>query len=164
LRFVETSFRQTFHFHSLRMRYEASEGSMLIDVSTVASLELIQNLHNAKSEACLFGLLNQTQTKMGARLLRNNILQPLTEGPALNSRFDALEELTTREEIFFGTRAGSSHPIPPMSLCLLIMLTALKEFLDIDRLLTWVRNCVVLCHFRLTCQTFSLLSSPSTQH
>jgi len=94
------------------MRYEASEGSMLIDVSTVASLELIQNLHNAKSEACLFGLLNQTQTKMGARLLRNNILQPLTEVPALNSRFDALEELTTKEEIFFGIRAGLPHHFP----------------------------------------------------
>ena len=117
LSFVETSLKQSFHYHSLRMRYEASEGSMLIDVSTVASLELIQNLHDAKSKACLFGLLNQTQTIMGARLLRNNILQPLTEEPALNSRFDALEELTTREEIFFGIRAGLLYCLSDVASC-----------------------------------------------
>jgi DNA mismatch repair protein MSH4 len=91
------------------MRYEPSEGSMMIDVSTVASLELIQNLQNVRSEACLFGLLHQTQTQMGARILRNNILQPLTTEAVLNVRLDALEELTTNEEMFFGVRAGLWH-------------------------------------------------------
>jgi len=88
------------------MRYEPSEGSMMIDVSTVASLELIQNLQNTKSEACLFGLLHQTQTQMGSRLLRNNILRPLTNEETLDIRFEALEELTTNEEMFFAVRAG----------------------------------------------------------
>ena len=43
---------------------------------------------------------------MGARLLRNNILQPLTDPEVLNTRYMAVEELTTKEEMFFATRAG----------------------------------------------------------
>ena len=95
---------------------------MMIDVSTIYSLELVQNLHNAKSRDCLFGLLNETLTPMGSRLLRSNILQPLTDPETLNTRYDALEELTTKEEMFFGTRA------------------ALKGFLDADKILTTVNN------------------------
>jgi DNA mismatch repair protein MSH4 len=79
---------------------------MMIDVSTIYSLELVQNLQNSKSRDCLFGLLNETQTPMGSRLLRSNILQPLTDPDTLNGRYDALEELTTKEEMFFATRAG----------------------------------------------------------
>lgn len=41
-------------------------GSMLIDFSTVHSLELIQNFTNPKSMDSLFGLLNNTNTAMGA--------------------------------------------------------------------------------------------------
>jgi DNA mismatch repair protein MSH4 len=100
-----------FSYHSLRMRYEPSEGSMMIDVSTIHSLELVQNLQNPKSKDCLFGLLNETQTAMGARLLRNNILQPLTDPDVLNTRYLAVDELTTKEEMFFATRAGLASSV-----------------------------------------------------
>ncbi|KAF2206079.1 hypothetical protein GQ43DRAFT_406197 [Delitschia confertaspora ATCC 74209] len=118
VKYIELGLSITFPFHSLRVKYEPSEGSMMIDVSTVRSLELIQNLQNAKSRDCLFGLLNETLTLMGSRLLRSNILQPLTDPETLSTRFDALEELTTKEDMFFATRA------------------ALKNFLDVDRVLT----------------------------
>lgn len=81
---------------------------MVIDASTIYSLELVQNLQNPKSRDCLFGLLNETLTPMGSRLLRSSILQPLTDVEILNTRHDALEELTTKEEVFFATRAGWS--------------------------------------------------------
>lgn len=98
----------TFAMHSLRVRYQPSEGSMLIDLSTIQSLELIQNINNPKSRDCLFGLLNETQTPMGSRLLRSNILQPSTlKEDVLDLRYDALEELTTKEEMFFGVRQGA---------------------------------------------------------
>lgn len=79
---------------------------MMIDVSTIYSLELVQNVQNPKSKDCLFGLVNETLTPMGARLLRNNILQPLTDPDVLNTRYAAVEDLTTKEELFFATRAG----------------------------------------------------------
>ena len=115
---MELSLAKTFPMHSLRIKYEASEGSMMIDLLTIRSLELNQNLQNPKSKDCLFGLLNQTLTPMGSRLLRSNILQPLTDVGTLENRYEALEELTIKEEMFFGTRA------------------ALKPFLDLDKTLT----------------------------
>ena len=93
----------------MRIKYEPSEGSMMIDLSTIYSMELIQNLQNAKSKDCLFGLLNHTLTPMGSRLLRANILQPLTERDVLERRYDALDELVTKEEMYFATRQGV-HP------------------------------------------------------
>lgn len=79
---------------------------MMIDLATIHSLELIQNLQNPRSKDCLFGLLNQTLTPMGARRLKSNVLQPSTECGTLEKRFDALEELATKEDIFFAVRHG----------------------------------------------------------
>ena len=118
LKFVELSMCKTFPAHSLRIRYEASEGSMTIDLSTIRALELNQNLQNPKSKDCLYGILNETSTPMGSRLLRSNVLQPLTDEQTLDTRYDALEELSSKEETFFATRA------------------ALKPILDADKILT----------------------------
>ncbi|KAF2441187.1 hypothetical protein P171DRAFT_419370 [Karstenula rhodostoma CBS 690.94] len=118
LKYIELGLGVKFPYHSLRMKYEPSEGSMMIDVSTIYSLELVQNLHNPKSKDCLFGLLNETQTPMGARLLRSNVLQPLTDTDTLNKRYDAVDELQTKEDMFYGTRS------------------ALKNILDADKILT----------------------------
>lgn len=79
---------------------------MMIDLSTIASLELIQNLQNPKSKDCLYGLLNETETPMGARILRSNIMQPSTDREMLEDRYSALEELTTKEEVFHNVRLG----------------------------------------------------------
>lgn len=78
----------------------------MIDLSTIVSLELIQNLQNSKSKDCLFGLLNETLTPMGSRLLRSNILQPSTEPSKLSARYDAIDELATKEEMFYSVRQG----------------------------------------------------------
>lgn len=80
---------------------------MLIDLSTVSSLELIKNLQNSKSRDCLLGLLNETLTPMGARLLKSNILQPPTELEKITGRHDAVAELSSKEEIFYATRTGA---------------------------------------------------------
>ena len=79
----------------------------MIDLSTVRSLELIQNLQNARSKECLYGLLNQTLTPMGARLLKSNLLQPSTDRDTLEDRYDALSELERREDVFFAVRQGT---------------------------------------------------------
>lgn len=120
LKYIELGLGVRFPIHSLRMKYESSEGSMVIDVSTIHSLELVQNLQNYRSSNCLFGLLNETQTPMGARLLRSNILQPLTDPEVLSTRYDAVDELQVKEDMFYAIRA------------------ALKNFLDADKILTTV--------------------------
>jgi len=91
---------------------------MMIDLSTIASLELIQNLQNATSKDCLFGLLNETLTPMGSRFLRSNILQPSTDAVKLEERFRALEELATKEEMFFAVREGRHSESNSIVVCL----------------------------------------------
>ncbi|KAI0898154.1 DNA mismatch repair protein-like protein MutS [Annulohypoxylon nitens] len=117
--YVELSCRISIATHSLRVSYRPSENTMMIDISTIHSLELIQNLQNAKSKDCLFGLLNETLTPMGSRMLRSNILQPSCQVEnTLVPRYDALDELTVKEDMFFEIRK------------------ALKGFTDMEKLLT----------------------------
>lgn len=119
IKFVELSCRVSILPHSLRVRYQPSEDTMMIDISTIHSLELIQNLQNAKSKDCLFGLLNETLTPMGSRMLRSNILQPSCQvDNTLMPRYDAVDELTVKEDMFFEIRK------------------ALKGFVDVEKLLT----------------------------
>ncbi|KAL4988208.1 DNA mismatch repair protein MutS [Aspergillus falconensis] len=118
LRYVELELNRIFASHSLRIRFQPSQGSMSIDLRTIISLGLIQNLHNVKSNDNLSGLLNETLTPMGARLLMANILQPSTEAAKLTARYEAVEDLSTKQEMFFAVRQ------------------ALKGFLDADKVLT----------------------------
>lgn len=118
LKYIELGLGKTFLQHSLRIKYEPSEGSMMIDLATIQSLELVQNIQHSRSRDCLFGLLNETLTPMGGRLLRSNILQPTTDPDTLRKRYDAVEELSTKEDMFFAVRQ------------------ALKPSLDADKILT----------------------------
>ncbi|KAI0135347.1 muts domain V-domain-containing protein [Daldinia grandis] len=119
VKYIELSCRVSIMSHSLRVKYQPSENTMMIDISTIHSLELIQNLQDAKSKDCLFGLLNETLTPMGSRMLRSNILQPSCQvDNTLTPRYDALDELTVKEDMFFEIRK------------------ALKGFVDVEKLLT----------------------------
>ncbi|KND89999.1 MutS protein [Tolypocladium ophioglossoides CBS 100239] len=119
MKYIEHQLAISFAPHSLRILYQPSEDTMMIDISAIQSLEIMQNIRNSKSKACLYGLLNHTSTPMGARMLRSNILQPPTRQDSfIDPRYDALEELTTKEEMFREIRK------------------ALKLFHDVERLLT----------------------------
>jgi len=80
----------------------------MIDMSTIHALELIQNIQNPKSKASLFGLMNETLTPMGRRLLRSCILQPTTQTDVLTQRYDALSELSRKEDMFCQIRQSTS--------------------------------------------------------
>ncbi|KAI2793348.1 hypothetical protein POX_b03402 [Penicillium oxalicum] len=118
MRYIEIELERTFAARSLRIRFEPCEGSMVIDLTTIVSLELIQNRQDVKSKDCLFGLLNATTTPMGARLLRANVLQPSTERVKLTARYNAVEDLSTKQDMFVSVRQ------------------ALKGFVDADKVLT----------------------------
>ncbi|KIK43853.1 hypothetical protein CY34DRAFT_680561 [Suillus luteus UH-Slu-Lm8-n1] len=99
-KFVETRLNTRFSACSLRIRYIPVEGTMMIDPETVRNLELINNQTRKKSSHSLFGVLNHTYTAMATRLLRTNILAPLTAQSALDARLDAVEELIHSEDRF----------------------------------------------------------------
>ncbi|KAL7924326.1 muts domain V domain-containing protein [Trichoderma austrokoningii] len=100
MKYIDRQFNVTFSPQSLRIGYQPSEDTMMIAIPAIQSLEVMRNLKHAKSKECLFGLLNHTITPMGARVLRNNMLQPPTNyDEFIKPRYDALEELITNEEI-----------------------------------------------------------------
>lgn len=109
MNYIERSFSIEFAQNTLRIQYRLMDDTMMIDMSVFKSLEIMQNLQDPKSKDCLFGLLNNTLTPMGARILRNNILQPTTQVDGyLTPRYDALEELTSIEDMYLETRKGKN--------------------------------------------------------
>ncbi|MEO7103333.1 MAG: DNA mismatch repair protein MutS [Gemmatimonadaceae bacterium] len=75
---------------------ERAGGTMPLDEMTRRNLELTESLRGgAGSEGTLIGVLDRTLTPMGARLLRQWILAPLTDVTGINARLDAVEAFAT---------------------------------------------------------------------
>ncbi|OCH88996.1 hypothetical protein OBBRIDRAFT_888728 [Obba rivulosa] len=100
LKHAELRLNTRFAAASLRIRYVQVDGTMMIDPESARNLELVENAAGKRSRHSLFGLLNHTYTAMGARLLRVNILAPITIQEAIESRLDVVEELIQTEERF----------------------------------------------------------------
>jgi len=61
---------------------------MVLDASTRRNLELTETLRSAQEKGSLLGVLDQTATPMGARLLRQWVTQPLLDQAAIEQRLD----------------------------------------------------------------------------
>ncbi len=76
---------------------------MLLDSSTRRNLELVETLREKQKRGSLLWVLDKTKTAMGARMLRSDIEQPLTDVDAIQGRLDAVEEfvksMVLREEM-----------------------------------------------------------------
>lgn len=73
-----------------------SEKYMILDTSTRRNLELTQTLREKNKKGSLLGVLDHTQTAMGARMLRQWIEQPLLDKQEILDRQDAISELIER--------------------------------------------------------------------
>jgi DNA mismatch repair protein MutS len=74
--------------------YERSD-YMMLDAATVRNLELLDPLFAGESrDSTLVHVLDQTCTGMGGRLLRQRILHPSTDRAEIESRLDAVQELS----------------------------------------------------------------------
>ena len=84
---------------------ERPGGVMALDEMTRRNLELVESLRGAGggNEGTLLSVLDRTQTPMGARLLRQWILAPLTARVTIEARLDAVaglfEDNITREAL-----------------------------------------------------------------
>lgn len=70
-------------------------GAMLLDAVTVRNLELVEPMFSADldgaRDSTLLSVLDLTQTGMGGRLLRRNLLRPSLDSAAIEARLDAVE-------------------------------------------------------------------------
>ena len=74
--------------------------SMLLDAVTVRNLELVEPLFAAdageRAQPTVLSALDQTQTGMGGRLLRQRLLRPSMDLTEIDRRLDAVGELLSR--------------------------------------------------------------------
>jgi DNA mismatch repair protein MutS len=76
------------------LRFFQPSEFMKLDYATIANLELTQTLDNSK-KGSLFSFLDQTQTGMGARLLKSWLLLPLLDLNQIERRQDAVQALAS---------------------------------------------------------------------
>ena len=73
-----------------RPTIDRAAGLMPLDEMTRRNLELVESLRGGGQEGTLFSVLDRTVTPMGARLLRQWVLAPLTDRPAIEERLEAV--------------------------------------------------------------------------
>ncbi len=80
--------------HISRLEVYRQGNNLVIDEATRRSLELTQTLRDGSREGSLLSVLDETVTSMGARLLADWLSNPLTDIEIIQSRQDAIEELS----------------------------------------------------------------------
>lgn len=83
---------------------------MALDAVTRRNLELVRTMRHSDRQGSLLGVLNETTTAMGARLLRRWIEQPLLDLDAIQARQEAVAELVTDA----GRRQELRHALRPL--------------------------------------------------
>ncbi|XP_069719919.1 mutS protein homolog 4 isoform X6 [Phaenicophaeus curvirostris] len=105
LKYVEFIQNSVYAPKSLKVRFQGSEKTAMIDSSSAQNLELVINNRDSRNSHTLFGVLNYTKTPGGSRRLRSNILEPLVDAESINMRLDCVQEFLQDEELFFGLQA-----------------------------------------------------------
>ncbi len=78
--------------HLRRPRPQGRQGQLILDEVTRRSLELTRTLREGRREGSLLSFLDRTVTPMGARLLQESLLAPLTDRVAIEARLEAVAE------------------------------------------------------------------------
>ncbi len=69
----------------------STQSFMTLDSATRRNLELVTTIRGGNVKGSLLGVLDETRTPMGARLLREWLTQPLLDRAALNARLDHVD-------------------------------------------------------------------------
>lgn len=106
--------------HINKIQYYNHQDYMILDEATIRNLELLFNSYDGSKQGSLLYVLDQTQTSMGGRLLRNWILQPLINIKSIEQRLCSVDETYKNVEILKDLR------------------TELKNIYDVERLIAKV--------------------------
>ena len=102
----------------VKIKYYSLNDYMYLDSFTIKNLELFETIRDKDKIGSLFFVINKTKTAMGARLLKNYLLRPLSNIDKINYRLNAIKELKDNY------------------VDILELNENLKEIYDLDRLLT----------------------------
>ncbi len=102
LQYLRTTQKQSLE-QLTTIRAYSTESFMVLDQFTRRNLELVETIRGGAKRGSLLGLLDRTESAMGARLIRRWLNEPLLDLNRLNARLDAVEALfhndLAREEI-----------------------------------------------------------------
>ncbi|MCD8562326.1 MAG: DNA mismatch repair protein MutS, partial [Bacilli bacterium] len=82
-------------FHLQKVNLVNKNNYLYLDVHTKKNLELRETIRLQNKKYSLFGILNKTNTSLGARKLRNMIENPLLDKDIIMQRQDVIESLMT---------------------------------------------------------------------
>ena len=94
--------------HITGLTYSESADYLVLDAATIRNLELFEpsTPADANSKDSLLGVINRTRTGMGARLLRNWLVRPSIDPVEIESRLDAVAEITGSTVLLEETRSS----------------------------------------------------------
>lgn len=104
---AETQMRSLSHITTVQ--YYSVDGFMVIDSATRRNLELTQTLRQGSFEGSLLWVLDDTQTAMGGRLLRQWLERPLIDIDQIRRRQDAVLALYNDTMLRAGLRESLSQ-------------------------------------------------------
>lgn len=93
LRYVKNTQPGASLSHVARIQAYARGSAMILDRATQRNLELVRRTTDGQADGSLLRVLDRTGTAMGARLLRDWVLHPLTALPAILPRQEAVADL-----------------------------------------------------------------------
>jgi len=99
----------------------ASSDSLSLSETVIRDLEIFSSIRRNETEGSLFKVINHCMTPMGARMLRQSLMQPFADGERISARQKLAKELASAGEIPLGE-----------------LRSILKSVLDLPRLLTRV--------------------------
>ena len=79
--------------HLRPARVISDEDILVLDENALRNLEILRATHDGKRDGSLLGVMDQTITGPGARLLREMLTRPLQKAPEIESRLDLVQEL-----------------------------------------------------------------------
>ncbi|MFA7256389.1 MAG: DNA mismatch repair protein MutS, partial [Kiritimatiellales bacterium] len=105
LQYVSTELRRNLA-HVRRIQVKNPNDYLLLDETTVMNLELVAPLNPARQgpKSTLLSVLDTTKTAMGARLLRDWIVRPLSDLSSISARLDVVEAFTANRTLLAQVR------------------------------------------------------------
>lgn len=79
--------------HINKINYINLSSSMILDSISLRNLEICESIFSKDKKKTLFGILNNTKTAIGSRLLKKQLTNPSLDINEINLRLDAIEEL-----------------------------------------------------------------------
>ena len=77
--------------HIQKPRHINMSGKMILDRATIRNLELVAGAYSNSTQDSLFSVIDQTETRMGSRLLYHWILNPLIDKKEIEKRLDMVQ-------------------------------------------------------------------------